>query len=78
MYERLSDDTLESVLEPLDSVVTVHLVALANLGCASSSSGDTGTWSGPAKIVSNHSPTKYSRKSGAWLRLYLPFATQQG
>ena len=40
----LSDNTLESCLEPLDGVVTGDLVASSNPGLSPTSSGNSGTW----------------------------------
>lgn len=46
---RLSYDTLESALEPLDGVLLANLVRSADGGVAASSSCDSGAWSSPVK-----------------------------
>lgn len=51
----LSHNTLESVLEPLDGNILGDLMALADLGLASSPLRNTGAWSGPRFLVSQHS-----------------------
>lgn len=45
----LSDDALESCLEPFDGILLGDLMGSANWGLASSSSGNSGTWSRPAE-----------------------------
>jgi hypothetical protein len=49
---RLSHNTLESALEPFDGVVLGDLVALPNLGLASSPLCNTGARSIPRTLVS--------------------------
>jgi len=48
----LSDDTLESVLEPLDGLVAVDLVVGTDGGLASATLGNTLTRTGPISFVS--------------------------
>jgi hypothetical protein len=49
--KRSSHDALESVLEPLDRLLGVDLVAGANRALASSALGDTFTGAGPVVVV---------------------------
>lgn len=57
IMNHLSDDTLESGLEPLDSILLLDLVRSADWGLSSSSAGNTGTRSRPVKsCVSRCSP----------------------
>lgn len=54
----LSDNTLESGLEPLDGILLLDLVRSADWGLSSSSAGNTGTRSRPVKdCVSTCSPS---------------------
>ena len=48
--QHLSDDTLESVLEPFDGLLALDLVGSANLGLASATLGNTLTRSGHAAV----------------------------
>jgi hypothetical protein len=52
---RLPHDTLEPVLEPLDGLGLVDLVAVADLALRTSALGDTLTRAGPANNVSLYS-----------------------
>jgi len=46
----LSDDTLESVLEPFNGLIALDLVGSSNVGLASATLGNTLTRSGPEKL----------------------------
>lgn len=46
----LSDNSLESVLEPLDGLVTLDLVGRSNMGLAAATLGNTLTRSGPTNL----------------------------
>jgi hypothetical protein len=54
---RLSHDTLESVLEPLDSIYGGNLVALADLALAPSPLRNTGTGAIPVPLLADPQPT---------------------
>lgn len=61
---RLSYDTLESALEPLDGILLADLVRSADRGVAASSSCDSGAWSCPVKrCVSPYSNVSWSKNS---------------
>lgn len=56
IVHNLSDDTLESLLEPFGDLLTLDLVGWANLGLASSTLGNTVTWAGPIIKLSANVP----------------------
>jgi hypothetical protein len=51
--KHLSDNTLESVLEPLDGLLLVDAVRGTNLGLAAAATSDTLTGALPEVVVSN-------------------------
>jgi hypothetical protein len=50
MRNDLSDNSLESVLEPLDCLVTLDLVGSTDMGFASATLGNTLTRTGPREF----------------------------
>ena len=50
--KHLSDNTLESVLEPLDGLLLVDAVRITNLGLATAATSDTLTGTLPEMVIS--------------------------